>query len=196
MSDWIEMVTGVRRRTLVSGTAMMQMIVEFEAGTRLPEHQHPHEQVTHVLTGALRFTLGGETRDVRAGESIYLASNVPHGAEALERSAVVDTFSPPREDLLAQDRATPDEMKSWSLPALLGGVVLPLYALDQLTKWLVVRHISQDAPVAVIPGWFDLVYWTNTGAAFSMLSHSNGFFLALSSVALVVLAVLVSARGV
>ena len=106
MSDWIDMVTGVRRRTLVSGTAMMQMAVEFEANTRLPEHAHPHEQVTHVLTGALRFTLDGETRDVRAGESIYLPSNVPHGAEALERSAVVDTFSPPREDLLAQDRAT------------------------------------------------------------------------------------------
>ncbi len=68
--------------------------------------------------------------------------------------------------------------------------MLPLYALDQLTKWLVVRHISPDAPVTVIPGWFDLVYWTNTGAAFSMLSHSNGFFLVLSSVALVVLAVL------
>ena len=33
-----------------------------------------------------------------------LAPNVPHGAEALERSAVLDTFNPPREDLLAQDR--------------------------------------------------------------------------------------------
>ena len=106
MSDWIEMTKGVRRRTLASGAAMMQMVVEFESGVSLPVHQHPHEQVTHVLAGALRFTLGGETRDVRAGESIYLASNVPHGAEALERSAVVDTFSPPREDLLAQDRAT------------------------------------------------------------------------------------------
>ena len=102
------MVAGVRRRTLASGSAMMQMLVEFEPGSRLPEHRHPHEQVTHVLSGALRFTLhgstGGETRDVRAGETIYLASDVPHAAEALESSAVVDTFNPPREDLLAQDR--------------------------------------------------------------------------------------------
>ena len=101
------MVAGVRRRTLVSGQTMMQMLVEFHAGSRLPAHQHPHEQLTHVLTGRLRFTLDGpdgETRDVGAGESIYLASNVPHAAEALEPSAVVDTFSPPREDLLAQDR--------------------------------------------------------------------------------------------
>ena len=103
------MVPGVRRRTLAGGTAMMQMLVEFETGSRLPEHRHPHEQVTYVLTGALRFTLNGpagvETRDVRAGESLYLASNLPHAAESLEASVVVDTFSPPREDLLAQDRA-------------------------------------------------------------------------------------------
>ena len=105
MSDWIEMTKGVRRRTLASGPAMMQMVVEFEAGVSLPVHQHPHEQVSHVLTGVLRFTVDGGTHDVRAGESIYLAPNVPHGAESLERSAVVDTFSPPREDLLAQDRA-------------------------------------------------------------------------------------------
>ena len=99
------MTPGVRRRTLVSGRDMMQMRVEFEPGTRLPEHRHPHEQVTHVLTGRLRFTVDGQTRDVGAGESIYLASDVPHAAEALEASAVVDTFNPPREDLLAQDRA-------------------------------------------------------------------------------------------
>lgn len=99
------MTSGVRRRTLVSGHAMMQMRVEFEAGSRLPEHRHPHEQVSHVLTGRLRFTIDGESRDVGAGESVYLAADVPHAAEALEASAVVDTFSPPREDLLAQDRA-------------------------------------------------------------------------------------------
>ena len=105
MSNWIDMVSGVRRRTLVSGTAMMQMLVEFAAGSVLPEHRHPHEQVTHVLSGRLRFMLdGGETRDVGAGESIYLASDVPHAAEALEPTLVLDTFSPPREDLLARDR--------------------------------------------------------------------------------------------
>ena len=107
MDHWIEMVPGVRRRTLVSGQAMMQMLVELEAGSRLPEHRHPHEQVAHVVTGRLRFALGGsggETRDLGPLESIYLASDVPHAVEAVERTVVIDTFSPPREDLLAQDR--------------------------------------------------------------------------------------------
>ena len=109
MSIWIDMVAGVRRRTLVSGETMMQMLVTLEAGSRLPEHQHPHEQISYVLTGRVRFKLdgGAETCDLSAGESIYLAANLPHGAEALEASFVLDTFSPPREDLLAQDRSQP-----------------------------------------------------------------------------------------
>lgn len=105
-NPWIDMVAGVRRQTLVTGHAMMQMLVTLEAGSRLPEHLHPHEQISHVLSGRVRFVLegGAETRDLGAGESIYLAANLPHSAEALATSAVLDTFSPPREDLLAQDR--------------------------------------------------------------------------------------------
>ena len=105
-NPWIDMVPGVRRQTLVSGHTMMQMLVTLAADSRLPEHQHPHEQISHVLSGRVRFVLdgGARTRDLEAGESIYLAANRPHAAEALAASAVVDTFSPPREDLLAQDR--------------------------------------------------------------------------------------------
>jgi signal peptidase II len=40
-----------------------------------------------------------------------------------------------------------------------------------------------------VPQFFSLVHLTNTGAAFSMFSDSNLFFIALSSLALVVLAV-------
>ncbi len=106
-AGWIDMVPGVRRRTLVSGGALMQMAVTFTAGSRLPEHQHPHEQVSNVVAGRMRFLLdgGSEMRELGAGESIYLAPNLPHGVEALEDAVVTDTFTPPREDLLAQDRA-------------------------------------------------------------------------------------------
>ena len=102
-APWIEMCPGVRRQTLASGRGMMQMAVTFAAGAKLPEHRHPHEQVTHVLRGRLRLILHGgtETHELATGESFYLASNVPHAAEALEEAAVLDTFNPPREDLLA-----------------------------------------------------------------------------------------------
>jgi quercetin dioxygenase-like cupin family protein len=39
----------------------------------------------------------------QAGDSFYLASNVPHGVETLSATRVLDTFSPPRTDYLAID---------------------------------------------------------------------------------------------
>ena len=42
----------------------------------------------------------------------------------------------------------------------------------------------------MIPGWFDLVYLTNTGAAWGMLKDSNRGFLVLALGALIILVVL------
>jgi len=69
-------------------------------------------------------------------------------------------------------------------------ITLPLYALDQLTKWLVLRALDYQEMRPVVPGFFDLVRFHNTGAAFSMFSNSNAFFIGLSAVALAVLAIL------
>jgi len=80
--------------------------------------------------------------------------------------------------------------KPLALPVLIAMVTLPLYALDQLTKWAVLRTLDYEEMRPVIPGFFDLVRFHNTGAAFSMFTNSNAFFIGLSAVALVVLAVL------
>lgn len=71
------------------------------------------------------------------------------------------------------------------LPLL--GVVLPLYALDQASKWWIVREFFPYERRTVIHGFFDLCYWTNTEAAFSMglftsPTANNRFFLALSAI--------------
>ena len=60
-------------------------------------------------------------------------------------------------------------------------IALPAYALDQLTKWWVVRTIPFDSGHPVIPGFFDLVYWGNTGAAFGSFKDNNVFFVSLSA---------------
>src|SRR3954465_12273841 len=103
---WINMTQTVRRRTTCAGPKMMQMFVELKGGSHLPEHKHVHEQIIHVIRGRLKVTLDGGpwTQDVPAGQSLYLASNRPHAVDAIEDTAVIDTFSPPREDLLEQDR--------------------------------------------------------------------------------------------
>ncbi|HEY2713570.1 MAG TPA: signal peptidase II [Chthoniobacterales bacterium] len=69
-------------------------------------------------------------------------------------------------------------------------LTLPLYLLDQLTKHLVLLHIG-DRPRGVIPGFFELVNVTNTGAAFGNFKNHNSFFVVLSFVALIVVSYLV-----
>lgn len=68
-------------------------------------------------------------------------------------------------------------------------LTLPLYALDQLTKWLVMRNLEPGDGRTVIPGFFDLVYLTNTGVAFSAFTNKNGWFILLSFCVLIALAV-------
>jgi signal peptidase II len=72
---------------------------------------------------------------------------------------------------------------------------LPLYALDQWTKLMVLRSISPDEPRAVVPDFFTLVNVPNTGAAFGSFRGNNTFFIVISAIALlVVLALLVQRR--
>ena len=75
---------------------------------------------------------------------------------------------------------------------------LPLYAIDQWTKHLVMRYV-QAGPLAVhiFPkggGFFDIVNVTNTGAAFGSFKGNNTFFVALSCVALLVVVTLLVRR--
>jgi len=77
--------------------------------------------------------------------------------------------------------------------AAIAGIVL---VLDQLTKQLVMAHIPRHGTVPVVPGFFDLINVRNPGAAFGFLAGvqsawRTAFFLAVSTAALVVIAVLV-----
>jgi quercetin dioxygenase-like cupin family protein len=101
---WITMVPGIRRRTVAAGEQMMQMLVTLDIGSHLPEHQHPHEQITHVLRGRLRLTVASVPHELVAGQSLCIPGGTLHAADVLEDTLVIDTFSPPREDLLAEDR--------------------------------------------------------------------------------------------
>jgi quercetin dioxygenase-like cupin family protein len=51
----------------------------------------------------MRLIVDGTPHDLKAGDSFYLASNIPHGVETIDETHVVDTFSPPRDEYLAID---------------------------------------------------------------------------------------------
>lgn len=100
-----ERVTDHITRRVFTGERMMIAHVYLDKGAIVPTHSHENEQLTYILEGALRFWIGDphegvEELVVRAGEVLYIPSNVPHKAEALEDTFDVDVFDPPRQDWL------------------------------------------------------------------------------------------------
>jgi len=80
-------------------------------------------------------------------------------------------------------------MSSPLTPVLVAGFVL---LVDQLTKWWVLSTFRLYESLPVIPGFFDLTFVTNTGAAFGMLAGEQNiwrqiFFVSMTMTALVVL---------
>lgn len=83
---------------------MYQMMAELKGGAVMSAHSHAQEQIVHILAGRMKLIVDGVPHELNTGDSFYLASNVPHGVETLEDTRVLDTFSPPRHDYLAQDK--------------------------------------------------------------------------------------------
>lgn len=86
---------------LVAGQQLMLSFLVMEAGSRVPEHSHPHEQAGLMLEGKLRFRIGAEERVLAPGDAFLVPPNMVHAGEVLEGPArVLDIFSPPREDYI------------------------------------------------------------------------------------------------
>jgi quercetin dioxygenase-like cupin family protein len=101
----VEELTPLIGRRLVYTEKQMLAHVYLKQGALVPAHDHINEQITYILSGALRFWIGehadnpGDTYvDVRAGEVLVIPSMVRHRAEALEDTLDVDIFNPPRQD--------------------------------------------------------------------------------------------------
>jgi signal peptidase II len=85
----------------------------------------------------------------------------------------------------------------WVLIAL---VTMPVLALDQLSKLYISSHFRLYETVPLVPNWLDVTYTLNPGAAFSLFAtmppgFRSVFFIVLSIVAIIVLAVLLTRPG-
>ena len=82
-----------------AGEEMMLSLVEFDAGSEVLEHSHPHEQMGMLLEGELEFIIGGERRVVKPGEMWRIPGGVLHSAKAGPQPVrALDVFHPVRED--------------------------------------------------------------------------------------------------
>ena len=92
----------INRRRII-GQKMMISEVLLEEGFVVPSHAHENEQFACVIRGRVRFGLGVEGSpehqevELTGGEVLHLPANVPHSAEALQETLVLDLFSPPSE---------------------------------------------------------------------------------------------------
>jgi len=69
----------------------------------------------------------------------------------------------------------------------IGLVALAVVGLDQLTKLLIPKLLGYNQEKVIIDGFFKLVHWANTGAAWSLFRGNNNMLALVALVALVVL---------
>ena len=101
----LEQMNPLIARQYVVGTDTMLARIVLKKGAVVPMHHHFHEQISHVVEGALQFRMEAEDKIVRAGEILCIPPHVPHEVIALEDSVTLDIFNPPRQDWIDGDDA-------------------------------------------------------------------------------------------
>lgn len=103
VTDWnkipIEQTAEGIERQMVVGENIMMCRFRFAPFIVTAEHNHPHEQMTLVVKGKVRFLVNGEERIVSSGNVLHFPPHNRHGATMLDEEVIlIDIFSPVRED--------------------------------------------------------------------------------------------------
>lgn len=109
VTDWSKVkkedpAPGIQRQMVVGENVMMVRFT-FEPFLVTPEHTHPHEQMTLVIQGKVKFFIEGEVKIVSPGDVLHFPPHNRHGATMLDEEVVlIDIFSPIREDFLERSQ--------------------------------------------------------------------------------------------
>ncbi len=88
-------------RQMVVGENLMICRFRFAPFLVTPEHDHPHEQMSIVVSGRVRFFVEGTERIASPGDVLHFPPNCWHGATMMDEEVVlIDIFTPVREDFL------------------------------------------------------------------------------------------------
>lgn len=105
-TDWTnvpveQLETGIERQMIV-GDNLMICRLRFAPQVVTAPHDHPHEQMTLVERGRVRFIIGEKERIAQAGDVLHFPSGCWHGATMLDEEVIlIDIFTPVREDFLS-----------------------------------------------------------------------------------------------
>lgn len=103
--DWtsipVERIGDGIERQMIWGDRLMVCRLRFAPHIVTAVHAHPHEQITLVERGRVRFTVSGMDRFSTAGDVLHFPAHTEHGATMLDEEVVlIDIFSPVREEFL------------------------------------------------------------------------------------------------
>lgn len=87
------------RSLMVHNDDLMMVRFDFKKGGIGQPHSHvDHTQVGYILAGTFELTCGDVTTVVKAGDSYLADKSVVHGVVALEEGAILDVFTPCRQE--------------------------------------------------------------------------------------------------
>lgn len=83
---------------VVHSDSMTFVLWRIDAGARLPEHHHVHEQVAIVMAGEFELVVDGTPTRMKPGMVGTVPSNARHSGVAITDCRILDVFQPIRED--------------------------------------------------------------------------------------------------
>ena len=99
-SAYITQINGVHFKTLVHGSNTSLHEFKLDKGSNVPMHSHPHEQTGYLVSGKMKFKIGGSIIPVNPGDSWNIPGGEEHGVDVIEDCIVIEIFSPVREEYL------------------------------------------------------------------------------------------------
>lgn len=91
-------------RKMIHLDNLMVVVCDFTDGpAKIPDlpHSHPHEQITYVAQGKLKFFKGDQEFHLKKGDLITIPADVPHCIQTLSKHVIlIDSFHPVRKDFL------------------------------------------------------------------------------------------------
>ena len=98
--DYLNVLEGIKRKTLVFGSNSLMTEFRLEKGKNLPLHRHSNEQTGYLISGHIILNIDGQNFEMHAGDSWCIPGDTEHGAEIIENSIAIEVFCPVREDYL------------------------------------------------------------------------------------------------
>ena len=80
-------------KVLLESSFSKEIRILLKQGQIMKEHQAPFPIIVHVLEGEIDFGVQGHIHQLKKGDMITLAGNIPHDLTALENSVVRLTLS-------------------------------------------------------------------------------------------------------